>query len=88
MVRVTLRLPDDLHCDLPSKSKPTGASLNETILASIRSGLTLPEHQRPEETPLERERRFVREALADISVQRDPGPSTSPTRFNRAWSGS
>lgn len=67
MGRVTLRLPDELHRRLRVKSREKGSSLNETILESIRDGLQQGKEKQRHETPLEKERRLVREALADIS---------------------
>ena len=71
MKRLTLRIPDDLHRRLHASSRASHSSLNDTILTMIRRGLTASEEGPADETPRERERRRVHEALASFSSRSD-----------------
>lgn len=87
MARITLRLPDDLHQALKAHSRATGESLNETIVSLLRQRQKGAEHEAERETPLEAERRRIREALGDLVVKIDPqdfepylGPPMDPAK--------
>ena len=71
MVRLTLRLPDDLHERLLAANRESGESLNHAIVAILNAALGC-EDDHSEETPLERERSRVREASGDLVVEIDP----------------
>ncbi|MGI8553626.1 MAG: hypothetical protein ACR2PL_22990 [Dehalococcoidia bacterium] len=75
MTRVTLDLPLELHRRLRAVARETGSSLDDVIVRLL-DATTPPcaaEEDAPakEETPLERERRLVREALRYMTVEID-----------------
>jgi plasmid stability protein len=71
MARITLRLPDELHRRLRVAAREAGRSLNEEIVTILTERLD-GESERQDETPLQRERRRIREALGDLVVDFRP----------------
>lgn len=71
MSRVTLRLPEELHERLRDVSHRTGASVNQVIVATLRSALTCDKVDEPA-PPLLQQTQVVRTALADLTVDVDP----------------
>ena len=58
-VKLTVRLPSDLHQRLKQRAQQRGQSLNKTILETLEFGLDMEKH--PEETERERFLRLLRE---------------------------
>ena len=69
MTRITLRLPDEVHRRLVENSRLSGASLNQTIVDILSDAVGWGKGQFMYETPREAERRYIREALSDLSIQ-------------------
>lgn len=59
MVKLTLRLPGDLHRQLAKRARKSNKSLNQVIVDAVRHGLSEPP---VEETEYELARRALREA--------------------------
>jgi hypothetical protein len=78
-MRVTLRLPDELHQRLQERSHRAGASLNQTVVAVISDALAregAAEHlgERDEQV------RYIRVALGDLTVEWDDSGLPSELR--------
>ncbi len=71
MTRLTLRLPFDLSQRLRDESRKTGVSLNQTIIATLRSALTRSEAVEGYENPLIEQVEYVRTALGDLVTSLD-----------------
>ena len=69
MTRVTLRLPSDVHKRLTESARTSRRSINQTIVDLLSEALGCGVRQRPDETPLDAERRRIREALGDLVVE-------------------
>jgi len=59
-VKLTLRLPPNLHAQLKQRSRDLNNSLNTIIIETLRSGLT--QEQKSSETKEERAWRVIRES--------------------------
>ena len=71
MVRVTLRLPDDLHRRLREKSEEGGTSLNQTIVNALEDALPPDRLVWDESLPLDEKLRLVRAPF--LTLWRYPG---------------
>jgi hypothetical protein len=71
MTRITLRLPDEVHRRLVASARGSALSLNQTIVAILSDALGCGKSSRAQGTPLDTERRRVREALGDVAVEFD-----------------
>jgi hypothetical protein len=69
-MRVTLRLPDDLHHRLEARSRAAGASLNQTIVSTLHEALAHTERDAADDGPAEQVR-LIRMALGDLVVELD-----------------
>jgi len=72
MARITLRLPSEVHRRLVTSARESATSLNQVIVDILSDALGCGKTDRPNETPLEAERRRIREALGDLVIEIDP----------------
>jgi len=71
MVRVTLRLPDDLHRRLCARSEHRGESLNQVVVDALNDALARGEPAGRDGLPLDEQVRRVRAALGDLVIELD-----------------
>jgi hypothetical protein len=80
-MRVTLRLPDELHQRLQREAQQAGASLNQTIVATLDRGL----HGAPDQVcargSLPEYVARIRAALGDLTVEVDDGDFPAARRI-------
>jgi hypothetical protein len=69
MIRITLRLPDEVHRRLVERAGASALSLNQSIVDILSDALGCGKSSRLYETPLEAERRRLRQALGDSVVE-------------------
>jgi hypothetical protein len=67
-VRVTLRLPDELHRRLEARARAAGASLNQTIVSTLHEALA---RAAPATDDRAEALRHIRMALGDLVVALD-----------------
>src|SRR5690349_3605575 len=71
-MRITLRLPDDLHHRLAARERAAGASLNQTIVSALHDSLSRRERDAdPDASEREAQVQQVRLALGDLVVELD-----------------
>jgi hypothetical protein len=87
MIRLMLRLPDEVHRRLVASAQTSRHSLNQVIVDILSDALGCGKSSRSGETPLEAERRHLRETLGDFVVEYKPedferflGPPVDPSR--------
>ena len=68
-VRVTVRLPDELHRRLEARASSVGASLNQTIVSTLHEALARSNDDQTDDRA--EERRRIRMALGDLVVEFD-----------------
>jgi hypothetical protein len=68
-MRVTLRLPDELHQRLEARSRAVGASLNQTIVSALHQALARSARDDVDERT--EELRHIRLALGDLLIELD-----------------
>lgn len=68
-MRVTLRLPDELHHRLEARSRESGASLNQTIVAALHEALSRADRDGGDDAV--EQLRHIRMALGDLVVELD-----------------
>ena len=68
-MRVTLRLPDELHHRLAARSRAAGASLNQTIVSTLHEALARCEGDVMDDRAAELQ--HIRTALGDLVVELD-----------------
>lgn len=71
-MRVTLRLPEELHQRLQTKAQQAGVSLNQTIVATLSDSLGHGDDADDEHGLLQEQVQHVRTALGDLTVELDP----------------
>ncbi len=70
-MRVTVRLPDELHHRLAARASESGASLNQTIVAALHDALSRTAHDGSSGDALLEQVQHVRVALGDVIVELD-----------------
>ena len=71
MVRVTLRLPEDLHRRLRAVSQRTGTSLNQLVVAVLGQAVARDDGATEDESYLKEQVNHIRTALGDLAVELD-----------------
>ena len=71
MTRLTLRLPADLSERLRDESRRAGVSLNQMIVATLRTAITQSQPTGSQSDPLKEQVQHVRTALRDLVTEID-----------------
>jgi plasmid stability protein len=72
MTRVTLQIPDELHKRLSDRARETGETVSQAIVDILSDAMGPERTDAQAETPLDAERRRIREALGDLVVDFHP----------------
>ena len=71
MARVTVRLPEDLHCRLRAAAERTRTSLNQLIITTLSDALARDAAASQAVDPLFEQAQHVRRALGDLAIELD-----------------
>ncbi len=71
MVRITLRLPDELHRRIQAQSRGSGVSVNQLIVAALSEGMDRDGAADEKEGSLLEQVEHTRMALGDLAVTLD-----------------